>query len=306
MPKSNRDVHAPRASDKRSAVERATPSSKVSKASTRRNPTAGKSASQTVNRASRRLLEKRHAEVEVIGSRKQGKQARSTDQRGAEARELDALKAQERKVDRVVARARNEFFHGDGRSANSSGASDQAGDPALVQAILAYVGEMSSPHRETIAGLILELSGADSAEAPISGDASDRAKRLRWLLPDAKSPVTKMVGPVLRTPAVEAYLGRKRAAIWKAAVENRLLRLVSADGVSLYPEFQFTSGRTVVPGLKETLDALSEGTKSHLTWAQYLVTPLEDDAQSPIQKLHAGRIAEVVEDARETAASWAN
>lgn len=88
-----------------------------------------------------------------------------------------------------------------------------------------------------------------------------------------------------------------------------VLELLTDDDVLLYPAFQIWEGRAV-EGLGDVLSALCTGTRSSWTWAQWLNTQADAEsggtASSAIEQLRAGKIGEVLRDARHAAWSWSS
>ncbi len=88
-----------------------------------------------------------------------------------------------------------------------------------------------------------------------------------------------------------------------------LLPLETREGRLLYPAFQVHEGR-LVDGIADVMLALSVGTHDSWTWAQWLNTPVHDetgeDAPSAIEQLRAGRLEDVLRDARRAASSWSS
>lgn len=121
------------------------------------------------------------------------------------------------------------------------------------------------------------------------------------------NPWPKIVGPCYTSGSLQRELGIGRAAVSKAVRERRLLRLDTEDGATLYPAFQIR-GRRMVPHLDLVLRELSAGFDSPLMWAQWLNVPVprpNGQVGRRIDELAAGKVTELVLEAKHTAAVWA-
>jgi len=123
------------------------------------------------------------------------------------------------------------------------------------------------------------------------------------------NPWAEIVGPCYTTASIRRTLRWTSAQVAAAVEALSLLELEADDGVRLYPAFQIAEGR-VIDGVTDVLRVLSAGTKSTWTWAQWLSTPVDDEtgeeAPSAIEQLRAGRIEDVLRDARHAAAAWSS
>jgi hypothetical protein len=145
-----------------------------------------------------------------------------------------------------------------------------------------------------------ELKGRNLAQI---GSPHEVARRMAAALPPTDSPWDQVVGPVYTTASLSRFLGISRQAISQAVKLHTILRLITADGVSTYPAFQFGPGGERLPGLRPVLDELSRAVDDPYTWAAWL-TAVPDGGESAVGALWAGRRAEVVEAARATATAW--
>ncbi|MBP5803483.1 hypothetical protein J2D78_15445 [Microbacterium maritypicum] len=100
-------------------------------------------------------------------------------------------------------------------------------------------------------------------------------------------------------------LGWTEAGVIEAGRTLRLLMLLTDDNVYLFPAFQLHDGR-VVDGLTDVLGVLQTGTQGRWTWAQWLNTPYPDGEPTAIEKMLAGRLDEVLLEARHDAWSWSS
>lgn len=120
------------------------------------------------------------------------------------------------------------------------------------------------------------------------------------------NPWAAIVGPCYTVPSMARTLGRTEDEIIEAGDELRLLMLRTSDDVLLFPSFQLQDGE-VVAGLMEVLRVLRTGTASSWTWAQWLNVALPDEAPARnIDLLYAGRLDEVLRDARHVAWAWSS
>ncbi len=126
---------------------------------------------------------------------------------------------------------------------------------------------------------------------------------------DEPNPWAVIIGPCYRASSIARELGWTSEQVAAAAASLTLLELETDDEVLLYPAFQIWEGR-LVDGLGEVLQVLSTGTASTWTWAQWLNTAVDDetgeDAPSAIEQLRAGKLDDVLLDARHTAAAWSS
>lgn len=121
---------------------------------------------------------------------------------------------------------------------------------------------------------------------------------------EVSNPWVKIVGPCYTVASMARTLGWTEPDVHAASETLRLLALKTDDGVTLYPAFQLHDGQ-VVEGLSDVLAVLQAGTASRWTWAQWLNTPLPDeDPPRAIDALLAGRLDQVLRDARHDAWAW--
>lgn len=123
------------------------------------------------------------------------------------------------------------------------------------------------------------------------------------------NPWAAIIGPCYTRVSLARTLGWTEQEVAKAAAALSLLELETVDGTLLYPVFQVWSGQ-VIDGLGAVLQVLSTGTAGRWTWAQWLNTAVDDESGTPsptaIEQLRAGRLDEVLRDARHTAWSWSS
>lgn len=125
-------------------------------------------------------------------------------------------------------------------------------------------------------------------------------------LPLARSRMAEAVGPCYTSGGLQAVLGMSRAALSKAVIERRALRLETSDGRNVYPAFQVHNG-ALVPGLRKVLLTLGGAIDDPWTWAMWLNATASQDPASKrrIDQLANGDVAGVLRAAMQTAAAWA-
>lgn len=123
------------------------------------------------------------------------------------------------------------------------------------------------------------------------------------------NPCAAIIGPCYRASSIARELGWSPEQVPAAVAALKLLEIETDDHVLLYPACQVWN-RRVVEGLNDALQVLSSGTKSRLTWAQWLNAAVDDvtgePAPSAIEQLRAGQLDAVLLDARHAAAAWSN
>jgi len=138
--------------------------------------------------------------------------------------------------------------------------------------------------------------------APASPAAAHRQLQLR-------ARVGAIIGRCLTEDAVCERLRLEREKVREAAEDLRLLRLVTTEGMPVYPQFQF-DGDAVIPGLPDVLRALRAGGDAPWAWSLWLTArdphgPITRLADSYIDRLWDGEVHEVVREAHQAAARWA-
>jgi len=129
------------------------------------------------------------------------------------------------------------------------------------------------------------------------------ADRMVAALPDAGAAWGAVIGPVYTSKGLQDWLGVSRQAISQHVLHHRILRLTTADGVSVFPSFQFDASGDRLPYLHEVLDALSEGINDPWTWATWLNTA-DASGETQAERLRRGEWVAVCEQARDDAAAW--
>lgn len=115
-------------------------------------------------------------------------------------------------------------------------------------------------------------------------------------------------GPFYDTGTVRQVLNISRQAIADRARRHTILRMLTTDGLTVYPAFQFVD-RTVDPRLIPVLQILLSSGESGWTVALWLTAPVDLlEGASPIEALRSGRADQthlVHQLASDDAARWA-
>jgi hypothetical protein len=158
---------------------------------------------------------------------------------------------------------------------------------ALIDEITQHVKE----------GLEERLSPFDAPGRSLDGIGSPRdlARRMLEIVP-ITSRWDDLLGPFYSTGQVAKILGGvSRQAIADRRERRTLLGLKTADGVMVYPTFQFDDRNQVLPGLAEILQAFRDSAVDDWTLAGWLVAPSRDlRGKTVIEWLRAGKDREVV------------
>lgn len=155
-----------------------------------------------------------------------------------------------------------------------------------------YVDTASRKFREDLAALVAECERRGIEVRDLLGDPADFATSAILATAPVPSPWDELVGPFILTAGVQARLGVSRQAVAAKASRRRLLRVITADGVHLYPLWQFR-GKGVLPALLDVLALFPEGTVDGWTLAGWLRTPEPELGESPLDALSRGEEAEV-------------
>lgn len=140
-------------------------------------------------------------------------------------------------------------------------------------------------------------TGAERATVNAMTDAALSANR-----------INDRLGAFYTTERARKVLGGiSRQAVRERVRNNRLLRVTTADGVVLFPAFQFSNG-VVVPGLQKLLSVLLSGNVEGWTVAYWLTARVQALGDvTALEILASGdsdRIAELHRLAADDAASW--
>jgi hypothetical protein len=142
------------------------------------------------------------------------------------------------------------------------------------------------------------------APAPVRARAEMLIAQLDRLLSQAEDDQAwaGQIGPAYTTTQVARLLGVSKQAVAK---RRGLLRLEQRDGRTVYPVFQFDGDRPL-PGIETVVSTLTEQVATPWTTASWLTSPQPMfDGLSPLDLLHKGDVAPVVEAAGRFAAGLA-
>lgn len=167
-----------------------------------------------------------------------------------------------------------------------------------------FVETATKRFREALTELIAEHGRAGHDAGKVLGDPAAFAARAVEASVPAPSPWDELVGPFTRSEGVQARLGITRQAVAAGAARRRLLRVVTADGVHLYPVWQFERNG-LLPGLAEVLGLFPEDSVDGWTLAGWLRTTDPELGEPPFGALVRGEHAKVLAVARAAAAQLA-
>jgi hypothetical protein len=168
-----------------------------------------------------------------------------------------------------------------------------------------YVETATQRFRKDLAALVSEHERAGIEVRQVLGDPADFATRAVQATAPLPSQWNDLVGPFTRSEGVQARLGISRQAVAAKATRRRLLRMLSADGVHLYPLWQF-DGNGVIAGLPEVLALFPEDAVDGWTLAGWLRTPEPELGEAPYDALVRGDVTGVMSVARTAARALAS
>lgn len=145
-----------------------------------------------------------------------------------------------------------------------------------------------------------------AALAGLSDEQIDAlAREMATLLPaERPHPYRDQVGPCYTTAVVATLLGLSRQAVHGRAGRGTLLAVRTSDGHALFPTFQFTDDRQVLPGLKQALAPFHRAGIDAWAVADWLTTPAAAlGGTTPAHWLHQGQPSGPVAAAAGTAAA---
>lgn len=152
------------------------------------------------------------------------------------------------------------------------------------------------------------LQRASDAELSIEvlfGDPTDLAEKMAASLP-ASHTYNDISGPFYDTAGLTRWLGISRQAVHQKVTKHALLACPTADGVTVYPAWQFLPNGATIPALPEVLSTLAEGTDDAWMIALWMQAPSDLlDETRPSDWLRTGGAPQrVLAMARNTAARW--
>ncbi len=168
-----------------------------------------------------------------------------------------------------------------------------------------FVERATSRFAEALAGVLADYRRGGRSPSDLLGEPESFGERAVLALAPVPSPWDDLVGPFLRSQGVEARLGITRQGVAARAARRRLLRVITADGVHLYPAWQFED-RGFVPGLADVVSLFAEDAVDGWTLAGWLRTRDPELGEEPLESLRRGDIAGVLAAARTAAAALAS
>jgi hypothetical protein len=151
-----------------------------------------------------------------------------------------------------------------------------------------YVEAVTARLRETLAERLVAYSRAGHSLAEL-GRADELAQRMLAAVP-APSRWDDLLGPFYDTRGVTRLLGGvSRQAVADRRGRRTLLGLKTADGVLVYPAFQFDDHNEVLPGLAAVLQSFDPEAVDDWTVAGWLVAKQRAlDAATVVEWLRGG------------------
>lgn len=151
-------------------------------------------------------------------------------------------------------------------------------------AVHAYAEEVASHVKEELEERLSRMT----TEPEAMGSPREVARRMVAAVP-VPSRWDELLGPFYGTEQVAKLLGGvTRQAVAERRKRRTFLALTTADGVLVYPAFQFERDR-VLPGLAKVLQCFGDGAEEW-TLAGWLVSPSRSlGGRSPVEWLRDGR-----------------
>lgn len=167
-----------------------------------------------------------------------------------------------------------------------------------------YIERATHRFAEALAGVLAEYRRRGRSPSALLGEPESFGERAAVAQAPLPSPWDDLVGPFVRSPGVEARLGITRQGVAARAARRRLLRVITADGVHLYPTWQFADGG-LLPGLADVTCLFAEDAVDGWTLAGWLRTRDPELGEAPLERLQRGDVAGVLAAARTAAAALA-
>lgn len=163
-----------------------------------------------------------------------------------------------------------------------------------------FVERATSRFAEALAGVLADYRRRGRSASDLLGEPESFGERAVVAQAPVPSPWDDLVGPFLRSQGVEARLGITRQGVAARAARRGLLRVVTADGVHLYPAWQFEDGG-LLPGLGDVLTLFAEDAVDGWTLAGWLRTRDPELGEAPLDTLRRGDVARLLAAARSAA-----
>ena len=167
-----------------------------------------------------------------------------------------------------------------------------------------FIEKATRRFRAELTELVAEHESAGHDPERVLGDPAAFAARAVRATAPLPSPWDRLIGPFLRSEGVQARLGISRQAVAAKAARRRLLRVITADGIHLYPVWQFDHQR-VVEGFGEVIALFPEDRVDGWTLAGWLRTRDPELGEPPLDALVRGEHERVLAVAHSGAAGLA-
>lgn len=167
-----------------------------------------------------------------------------------------------------------------------------------------YLARATSRFAEALASVLDTYRSRGRSPAELLGEPESFGERAVVAQAPLPSPWDDLVGPFLRSSGVEARLGITRQAVAARAARRSLLRVITADGVHLYPAWQFGGGH-LLAGLGEVLPLFPEEAVDGWTLAGWLRTRDPELGEAPLEALRRGDLGRALAAARAASAALA-
>lgn len=155
-----------------------------------------------------------------------------------------------------------------------------------------FIDEATRQFRIALADVVESHARSGRAVRSVLGEPRSFAQRAVTATAPVASPWDELIGPFTGTEGVQLRLGISRQAVAAKAARRRLLRVITADGVHLYPLWQFAD-RELVTGMAELLAMFPETEVDGWTLAGWLRTPDPDLDGIPVDRLLQGDLEQV-------------
>ena len=156
-------------------------------------------------------------------------------------------------------------------------------------------------------GLVKDKLGSiDAADIDLYsiGSPEDVAESMAAVLP-ASHPFDDVIGPFYDSSGVARRLQVTTGTVQHRARQHQLLACPTAEGILVYPTWQFGTDGSPLPGLDRVLETMSEGTNDRWQVALWLRTASAQlKGETPHDALASGRTKSVELLAEQTAARW--
>lgn len=180
-----------------------------------------------------------------------------------------------------------------------------AGSSSEVERILAEIVLRLTQEVAPSMSRLVEAEGVVGLER--LGNPTDIAHRMGAVLPSPHP--FNAFGPFYRASEAAAWLGESRQSIHQKVRRRSLVGAQDSSGALYLPTWQFRPDGTVLPRLREAVDALASGTDNAWTWIQWLAAPGPVADQPAWLTLASGdreSIELVLSEARADASRWAS